>query len=607
MTSLFCLRSFACGTAIALCSVLLGCGISPNSDSPAAGTAFSGRVKGGQQPISGAQIFLYEAGASGPGAGAVNLLTNSVFTDSQGNFAITGDYSCSAPAQLYILSLGGNPGLSGSQNNSAILLAAAIGDCSTLGPSSFISVNEVTTVAAAWALAPFLSASGVVGASSTNAVGLQNAFANANLLVNIATGNAGGSMLPAGASIEAAKLYSLANSLSSCVNSDGTTLCNPLFTAATVGTSVPTNTLQAARNVVLNPSNNVSAVFNAAHPESPFAPALSSTPHDWTISITFTGSGLNSPTGLAVDSQGDLWAANYFGGAVTEISPAGQLQSFTDSNLEESFGISIDGSNNIWVTNEQSSYSVNSGNGSITKFISTGQLAAGSPYSAGGVYYPYAIAADTDGSVWVADYGDSTATHLASNGSSLTGSSGYASDSGLPFPGSVALDANHDAWFGAEALAAKVTPSGTITGYSCCNYATGVAVDQDGNVWLADYSGSSLIELGSNGSILRTLTAAGGIDYPNSLAIDGNGNVWVANYHGNTISAFAGANPGPAGTALSPASGYGLDAGMDLPFGIALDASGSVWVADHAMSAVTQFIGLAAPIATPLLGPPKQP
>jgi streptogramin lyase len=283
------------------------------------------------------------------------------------------------------------------------------------------------------------------------------------------------------------------------------------------------------------------------------------------------------------------------------------LQSFTDSNLEESFEIAIDGSNNVWVTNEQSSYSVNAGNGSITKFISTGQLATGSPYSAGGVYYPYAIAADTDGSVWVADYGDSTATHLASNGSSLTGSSGYSSDSGLPFPGSIALDANHDAWFGAEAMAAKVTPSGTITGYSCCRYATGVAVDQNGDIWLSDYSASSLVELGSNGSILQTLTAAGGIDYPESLAIDGNGNVWVANYHGNTISAFTGANPGPAGTALSPAFGYGLDSGIDLPFGIALDSSGSVWVADHAMSAVTQFVGLAAPVATPLLGPPKKP
>jgi len=588
--------------------VLLGCGASATFDSPAAGTAFSGRVNGGQQPISNAQILLYEAGSSGAGIGAVNLLTGQVFSNAQGNFTITNDYTCpSASTQIYLVAQGGNPGLTGPNNNPSILLAAALGDCSNLSePSYFINVNEVTTAAAAWALAPFLSPGGIVGSSSTNAVGLRNAFANANKLVNIAMGTAPGPALPAGTTVEAAKLYTLANALSVCVNSDGTTPCNPLFQATTVGANVPSNTLDAARNAALNPSNNVSALFNAAPAAAPFAPGLSAAPHDWTMSVTFTGGGLNHPTGLAVDSQGDLWAANYFGGAVTEISPTGQLQSFADSNLDESFGIAIDSSDNVWVTNEQSIYSLNDGNGSITKFNSAGQLAAGSPYSAGGVYYPYAIAADTDGSIWVADFGDSAATHLAGDGSSLSGG-GYTSEANLTFPGSVALDAAHNAWLGAESQAAKVTTPGTIDSYFCCQYATGVAVDQAGNVWLSDYFGSSVVELGSNGAVLQTLSGAGGTYEPEALAIDGNGNVWLSNYGRNTVSAVTGANSGPTSTALSPASGYGLDTGLGEPFGIALDASGSVWIADHANSAITQFVGLAAPIATPLLGPPKQP
>jgi streptogramin lyase len=596
-----CFRSLVYGVAVVLSSALLGCGVSPTSNSPVAGAAFNGRVIGGQQPISGAQIFLYAAGSSGPGAGAVSLLTNPVFTDGQGNFSITNDFNCSSSTQVYLLAQGGNPGLTGFTSNPAILLSAAIGNCGSLTQSSFITINEVTTVAAAWALAPFLSAGGVVG--STNSLSLQNAFANANKLVNIATGTAGGAALSAGTTIEAAKLNTLANALSACVNSNGTTACGPLFAAATVGANAaPSNTLQAARNVVLNPGNNVVNVFNAAPAQPPFAPGLSSAPNDWTMSITYTGGGLDEPTGVAVDSLGDVWAANFFGNMVTEISPAGQLQSFFDSNLNESLGIAVDSSNNVWVTNEESTYSVNDANGSISEFNSSGQLASGSPFTAGGIYYPYAIAADTDGSVWIADYGDSAATHLAANGTSLSGASGYKSNAHIPSAGSVAVDGSHNAWFGALSQVAKVTTSGAISSYTCCQQAGGVAVDPSGNIWLADYSDSSVVEFNSNGAFLQTLTGTGGTYFPYALAIDAGGNVWIANYRGQTISVVT-----AGGAALSPSYGFGLDAAMNLPFGIAVDSSGSVWVTNKLADAVTQFVGLAAPTATPLLGPPGPP
>jgi streptogramin lyase len=524
---------------------------------------------------------------------------------------------------VYVVAQGGNPGLSGSINNSAILLMAALGDCSNLSATNyFINVNEVTTAAAAWALAPFLAPGGVVGASSTNATGLRNAFINANKLVNIATGTAPGAALPGGVTTETAKLYTFANILSGCVNSDGTTACNPLFAAATVGASVPSNTLDAARNVVLNPANNVGSLFMAVPAHVAFASGLSGAPHDWTMSVTYTGGGLSDPADLALDSQGNVWVANfgYFpgGGAVTEISPAGKVQSLTDPSLEESFGIAIDGSNNVWVTNEQSASSVNSGAGSIAEFNSAGQVMTGSPYTAGGIDFPYAIAADTDGSVWVADYATSTATHLAANGSSLSGVSGYTS-SDLDYVGSVALDAAHDAWFGRveQNQVAEVTATGsTISAYSCgtaCGSTESIAIDQAGDVWITDQEGSSVVELGSNGAKLQTLSGIGGIYTPQDLAIDGSGNVWLTNLdvpvsgQPYSISAITGANSGPTSTAISPASGFGMDAGMEGPHGIAIDSSGSVWVSDSSLNAVTQFVGLAAPVATPLLGPPKQP
>jgi streptogramin lyase len=496
--------------------------------------------------------------------------------------------------------------LAGNIDNSAAVLMAALGNCSNLA-SSFIDVNEVTTVGAAWALAQFLGPGAVVGASSTNAAGLSNAFANANNLVNNSNGTAAGASLPAGATIESAKIYTLANVLSGCINSDGTTSCNPLFQAATVGGVAPSNTLDAARNIVLNPGSNVTAIYHAAPPKPPFAPTLSSPPHDWTMSVTFTGGALNTPTALALDSEGNVWVANYSGGAATLLSPAGQAQSFADPGLEESYGITVDGQNNAWITNEQSAFSTNNGNGSVTEFNASGQVQSGAGFTGGGVYYPEAIAADTNGSIWVADFGDSTATLLAGNGTSLSGASGYTSSSSLTFPSSVALDAQHNAWFGGESLASEVSPSGTISGFACCQSASAIAVDQAGDVWLADYSTSSVVELASTGSILQTLPGVGGVYYPAGLAIDGGGNVWVTNFYGNNISGLTGANSGPTSSAISPSYGFGLDAGLSTPLGLALDASGDVWVAGYGNNAVVQFVGLASPIATPLLGPPAKP
>jgi streptogramin lyase len=68
-----------------------------------------------------------------------------------------------------------------------------------------------------------------------------------------------------------------------------------------------------------------------------------------------------------------------------------------------------------------------------------------------------------------------------------------------------------------------------------------------------------------------------------------------------------GATGGASSTVISPSTGFGVDAGLILPFGIALDASGNVWVTSFAGNAVVQFVGLATPVKTPVLGPPSLP
>ena len=130
------------------------------------------------------------------------MLTPAVSTDPSGNFTITGLYHCpSLDAQVYLVASGGNPGLSAGTDNAALTMMAALGSCGNLSSSTFVNIDEITTVASVYSLAPFMSAGGGanLGASGANAPGLANAFATVNNLANVANGTAPGPSLPAGA------------------------------------------------------------------------------------------------------------------------------------------------------------------------------------------------------------------------------------------------------------------------------------------------------------------------------------------------------------------------------------------------------------------------
>jgi streptogramin lyase len=570
-------------------------------------------VHGGQQPVSAATISLYAAGLSGNGTGAVNLLgTHVVTTDSTGSFSITGDYLCPTSATpVYLVARGGNPGLTAGTNNGALVLVAALGDCGNLNGTTYTWINEVTTAAAAWALAPFFGQGALVGASPTNLVGLRDAFAAAGNLVNATTGSAPGPMLPAGATTEPGKLNSLANVLSPCVNSDGTAGCAALFAAAMENGNTPANTLDAALEIVRNPGSNVGSVFAVSPASGPFAPALSSAPHDWTMSLTYGGcamgcGGLNMPGDLALDSTGDVWVANYFGGVVSEFSNAGvplAANGFSGMGLRESFGLTIDGANNVWVTNQQSvSGANNSQAGSMSEFSSSGVELSGYGYTGGGIYYPQAAAADSTGAIWAADYGSSSASLLANNGTGISGANGYGSGQ-LLFTTAVAVDASHNGWFAVQGGVVRVSPLGVVASFPCCSDPVGIAIDPSGNVWVADYFGLQLVELNSGGAVIKRISTAPAPTGPQGVAIDGSGDVWVANFFGNSLTHIAGATA----TTISPVAGLGLDAPLNDPYGIAIDAGGSVWISNSGGNTVTQFVGLASPVRTPLLGPPVQP
>lgn len=393
----------------ALC--VTGCGMGTAALPNPLPLTVNGRVHGGQQAVVGAQIQLYVAGNTGNGSAASPLLNTTVLSGQDGTFSITGDYSCpAATSQVYLVATQGNPGLGSTGNNPALAMMAALGNCGNLSPTQFIWINEVTTVAAAYTLAPFTQDIAHIGSTSTNySAGLANAFLNAQLIADTSSGNV--ATLPSNLTTEPGKIYALADAVGACINSDGSTNspCNALFTAATpTGGTAPTNTWDAVMDIVKNPGNNVAGVWQAIGATPPFATTLTQAPNDWTLSLTVTGGGVASPESLAVDSQGNVWVADY-NGLLSAFGPQGAPLSATgygNGVLAEDFGLTIDPSDNVWVTVEENPYHSNGTRGSVVRFagVSSGSsLGTSTVFSDNTINFPYAVAADSNGNIFIAN------------------------------------------------------------------------------------------------------------------------------------------------------------------------------------------------------------
>lgn len=618
------LRSFRAVLTVmgsgALCWTLSGCGSSSSTGSSPPpptgfpGASFTGKAMAGKQPIVGAAIQLYAAGTTGNGSAGTSLLTTAVTTDANGAFTVPASYSCPAAAsQLYIVARGGNVGTSAA--SAAITLATAIGVCNQITTSSQFVINEVTTAATVWALDQFLGAGANVGASATNAPGLANAVATAANLANVSTGSSPGAAFPANGVSPAARINTLANVLNSCTAAATPAPCSQLFASTTPsGASAPTNTLDAALNLLRNPGSNVAVLYTQSTTSSAFAPALTAAPADWTLFIRYTGGGMNSPSSLGVDSAGNIWVASYFS-AATEFSPTGTPlfpNGITSGGLSESYGLAIDAQNNVWITNEASASTVNGGLGSVSVFNSSGQPVSGATgYIAGGLNRPVAVAIDTNADAWVVDFGNAHVSLLSSTGAPISGATGYTTNS-FAFPLAVAVDGNHNAWIGEEndAVITRVSSDGTqFLKVSCCNGPNGLAIDQLGNVWVANFFGDSISEISGTGGVLSSGYSdnKASIDHPQGVAIDGSGHVWISNFRGPSITELAGAATASPGQILSPTAGYAPDAKMLEAYDIAIDASGNLWVTSFADNSITEFVGLATPIKTPRIGLPQTP
>jgi streptogramin lyase len=624
-------RCFA--AAFFVCALFLsGCTAGPTltSTTPvsapgtgAAGAALQGRVHGGQNPIQGAHVYLYAVNDTGyagpgepasPGNQAVSLLASAVNTSqdtngnyyvttaSDGTFSVTGDYTCpTATPYTYLLAVGGN---SGSGNNPAIALVTGLGDCTGSGFSQLnVMVNEVSTVAATFAGAGFATDATHVSSSSTALAkrGVEDAYAAIVNLEALSTGVASATSSGGNGVVPQSEINTLANIVAACVNStgSGSSACTTLFSNATNGSIVPTDTTTAMLNIAHNPGANVQALFGLQTASSPFQPDLPTYPNDFTIAIDYTGGGIDYPWGIAVDSTDHIWIVNNgTNGPLTVLSPLGAVLSGTDGittgGLFVPVNIAIDGNGNVWVPDDPSS--------KLSEFNSSGTANSSSPYTGGGMDTPHFIAVDGSNNIWISNTSAATLSEFSSSGSPITGSSGYTASN---FQGqNLIADASGNIWVTSSSGSGGIfefnssgQASSPITTGGGLDTPAGIAIDPAGNVWVTN-GNSTISEFSPSGSPISSSSgySGGGLNGPTNLAVDGAGDVWVIS------SGFIGylSEFNSSGQPLSGSGGYQAN-NLYHCQGIAIDGSGNVWVTNfYQTNGVIEFVGAAAPVVTPM-------
>ena len=318
---------------------------------------------------------------------------------------------------------------------------------------------------------------------------------------------------------------------------------------------------------------------------------------------TFAGSGSNGsangrgtaasfqyPYGVTVDSSGNVYVADTYNQLIRKIDPTGTVTTLAGSGsygsadgvgTTASFyypkGVAVDSSGNVYV--------VDVGNNLIRKIDTAGTVTtlagSGSAGSTNGVgtaasfNYPYGVAVDSSGNVYVADTSNHLIRKIDTVGTvtTLAGSGSAGSANGV----------------------------GTVASFY---YPYGLAVDASGNVYVADTynqlirkidtSGTvtTLAGSGSDGSANGIGTAAS-FSNPSGVAVDPIGNVYVADTDNNlirkidtsgTVTTIAGS--GSTGSA----NGVGTAASFNYPFGVAIDSYGNMYVADQSNSLIRKII-----------------
>lgn len=393
---------------------------------------------------------------------------------------------------------------------------------------------------------------------------------------------------------------------------------------------------------------------------------------------TFAGDGgsaisasLNGPWGVISDSTGNLyiadtnnnrirkrvsgsWTINTIAGNGGSGAFSGDNGPATISSLNRPYGMSQDSSGNLYFADHWNhrirKWAI--GNGIITTVAGNGTATFGGDggqANAASLYYPFDVTVDSSGNLYIADEfndrirkvaaGTGIITTVAGNGTRIFGGDGeIAISASLWAPTGVAVDSFGNLYIADyghnrirkvsadTGIISTVAGNGTATfggdggsALSASLYAPiGVAVDNAGNLYIADSSNHRIRKVAADTGIITTVagngTASFGGDggaatlaklyYPNKVAVDSTGNLYIADTNNSRIrrvDASSGIINTVAGSGFSDYSGDGgaaLLANLKYPRGVLVDNVGNLFIADTSNNRIRKVYFVTVPTAT---------
>jgi hypothetical protein len=355
---------------------------------------------------------------------------------------------------------------------------------------------------------------------------------------------------------------------------------------------------------------------------------------------------LNLPTSVAVDSASNVYIADLGNGRIREVSNgvittfAGNgTQGFSgdnglaaDAQLWNPEGVAVDSAGNVYIADTGNHRVREVSNGVIATIAGNGKPGFGGdggPSASAQLSYPYGAAVDSVGNVYIADTGNSrirrvsngVVTTVAGNGTwGFSGDNGPAISAGLYSPFGVAVDSAGEVYIAdTDNFRVRKVSNGVITtvaGNGTWTFGgdggpaisaqvagpTGAAVDSAGSVYIAD-TGNNRVRKVSNGVITTVagngtqgFSGDGGpasnsqLSYPAGVALDSEGNLYIADTGNERVRKVANGVIGTiaGGGSVLGDNGPAANAQLNAPSGVAVDATGNLYIADSQNNRIRQ-------------------
>jgi sugar lactone lactonase YvrE len=235
---------------------------------------------------------------------------------------------------------------------------------------------------------------------------------------------------------------------------------------------------------------------------------------------TAVGSGLNGPSGVAVDEAGDVFIADTNNNRVVKVLAGGGAQTTVGSGLSFPSAAAVDGAGDVFIADFNNNRVVDVPAGGGTQLtVNTGSYTLSRPYG---------VAVDGAGDVFITDAGNNRVLEVPAGGGAPT-----TVGSGLSNPHAVAVDGAGNVFIGhagpvVEVLAGDAGQTTVNTGSYTLEGTYGLAVDGAGDVFIADAINNRVVEVPAGGATQTTVGS--GLSFPDGVAVDGAGDVFITNY-----------------------------------------------------------------------------